>query len=270
MNTKLFLLLFSSFLLEATAAGFNHHRGTNRRQELRRPQANAQELDRSRRYHEPRSDNLDSEARLAAQDFGVSSEDACPAVASMPDCGATCINSVAPAQGCPVTGDISCNCKNSKQIQSAAQDCVLSLCGPITAISVVSAASAICEQCAPATATVAAAAEVTNKRLLWLGDRAEQGTKTLNMRAASPSTPEAIPEQQVVDGPWLDGKAEATKRPTPDEDAEVGQAGKRQDRGEHHVNPECDGCENPCEQDFMYPECQSELKNDRGEIIGKG
>ena len=87
MNTKLFLLLFSSFLLEATAAGFNHHRGTNRRQELRRPQANAQELDRSRRYHEPRSDNLDSEARLAAQDFGVSSEDACPAVASMPDCG---------------------------------------------------------------------------------------------------------------------------------------------------------------------------------------
>ncbi|KAK3990795.1 hypothetical protein QBC44DRAFT_358183 [Cladorrhinum sp. PSN332] len=72
----------------------------------------------------------------------------------MPDCGAQCINSVGPANGCPTAGDVQCNCRNAKIIQSAAEACVLVSCGPITAISVQSAASAICDQCAAPSAAV--------------------------------------------------------------------------------------------------------------------
>ncbi|KAK4163053.1 hypothetical protein QBC43DRAFT_335791 [Cladorrhinum sp. PSN259] len=102
------------------------------------------------RFHHQRRDPDIQRSHLqgaAAGAFQVAA-DACPAVSAMPDCGAQCITQVSPANGCADPSDIACNCKNAAAIQSAAEGCVLTACGPVTAISVQSAASYICDQCA--------------------------------------------------------------------------------------------------------------------------
>ncbi|ROV88730.1 hypothetical protein VMCG_10069 [Cytospora schulzeri] len=57
-----------------------------------------------------------------------------------------CITSAASAIGCGAY-DFACQCTSSAQLQSSAENCVLSACGLATELEVVSAASAVCTAC---------------------------------------------------------------------------------------------------------------------------
>ncbi|KAK0511600.1 hypothetical protein JMJ35_006173 [Cladonia borealis] len=84
-------------------------------------------------------------------------QEQCAAVAAqIPACAVTCISPAASKVGCGAT-DFACQCEpaNNAAINSAALECVLSGCGPVTGLSVQASASAVCA-CAATAASVPA------------------------------------------------------------------------------------------------------------------
>ncbi|KAF7927371.1 uncharacterized protein EAE97_010046 [Botrytis byssoidea] len=70
------------------------------------------------------------------------------AVAAVPACGASCINTAA-ATYC-TAGDYACECAAAtfSKIESDATNCVITNCGATVGLQVLSAANAVCTACA--------------------------------------------------------------------------------------------------------------------------
>ncbi|KAA8568275.1 hypothetical protein MFRU_034g00870 [Monilinia fructicola] len=80
----------------------------------------------------------------------VSAQAACiSAVAAIPTCGVSCINSAASVY-CTGTSNYACECASATftSIESAAANCVIGACGLATAAQVLSSVAAVCTACA--------------------------------------------------------------------------------------------------------------------------
>ncbi|KAK1753130.1 hypothetical protein QBC47DRAFT_362959 [Echria macrotheca] len=71
----------------------------------------------------------------------------CPATTNMPSCAVSCLMSAASAIGCTNMADYNCQCSGSAALRSRAEGCVLSTCGPVTALQASSAGAQICSSC---------------------------------------------------------------------------------------------------------------------------